>query len=82
MFATRCNSVRQPPLALSAVAPDFQAADDDVEPAVPLDLAFQTVEQIAFKLRDLPATQAGHVDVVALRSALIVMLLSLQMHEI
>jgi len=53
-----------------------------MEPAVPLDLAFQAIEQVALKLSDLAAAQAGHVDVIALRPAFVVMLFSLQMHQI
>src|SRR5215472_9986000 len=67
---------------LPAVAAHFESADHDMEPAVPLDLAFQAIEQVALKLSDLAAAQAGHVDVIALRPAFVVMLFSLQMHQI
>ena len=65
-----------------AVPANFQAGHHNVELAVALNLTFEPVEQIAFKLRDLAAAQAGHVDVVSLRTALVEMLLALHMHEV
>ena len=53
-----------------------------MEAAVALDLSLKPVEEIAFEFRDLAAAQAGHMDVVTLRTALVVMLLSLHVHEI
>src|SRR5215831_755848 len=84
LFATRCNSRSGggggP--TLPAVAANFQAGHHVVKPAIALDLPLETVEEVAFELRDLAAAQAGHVDVVALRASLIVMLFALQVHQI
>src|SRR5215467_11836743 len=65
-----------------AVAADFKAAHDDVKLAVALDLALEAVEQIAFEFRDLAAAQAGHVDVITLRPALVIVLLALHVRQI
>ena len=74
IYATSCNkrkpSRRGKCAALAAVAAHLQAAHDNVEAAVALDLSLEAIEEIAFELRDLPATQAGHVDVIALRATL------------
>ena len=53
-----------------------------MEPAVALDLSFQTFKQITLKFHDAAAAQASHVNVVALRTPLVVMLFSLHVHEI
>ena len=53
-----------------------------MEAAVALDLSLQAVKEIALEFRDLAAAQAGHVDVVALRAALVIMFLALHVHEI
>jgi hypothetical protein len=66
----------------SAVAADFQAAYHNMEMAVPLDLAFQAVKQIALELGNASASKASHMDVVALRPSLVKVLLALQMHQI
>jgi len=50
--------------------------------AVALNLALQTVEQIALEFHNLAAAQAGHVDMIALRPALIEVFLALHVHEI
>jgi hypothetical protein len=68
--------------ALGAVTADFEAGDDYVEAAVALDLSLQSVEEITLEFRDLAAAQAGHVDVVTLRAALVKMFFSLHVHEI
>ena len=68
--------------ALRAVSADFQPADHDVKPAITLDLPFEPVEKVAFQFADFPAPQAGHVDVVTLRPALIVVFLALHVHQI
>ncbi len=67
---------------MRAISADLQPAHHNVETAFALNLALQPVEQVAFEFRDLPAAQAGHVDVVALRPAFIEMLLSLHVHEV
>lgn len=53
-----------------------------MKPAIALNLTLQSIEKIAFKFGDLPATKACHVNVISLGSSLIVVLLTLQMHEI
>src|SRR5690349_2731103 len=53
-----------------------------MELTVALDLSFQTVEQIALELRNVAATQASHVDMIALRPSLVIMFLALHMHQI
>ena len=68
--------------ALRAIAAYFKPADHDVKLAVALDLAFQSVEEIAFEFEDFAAAQARHVDVIALRTPLVEMLLALHVHEI
>ena len=50
--------------------------------AIPLDLPFKTVEQIALQFNDSSAAQACHVNVVALWPSLVEMLFSLHVHEI
>ena len=50
--------------------------------AVALDLTFQTVEQITLKFHDVAAAQAGHVDMIPLRPALVEMLLAFHVHKI
>jgi two-component SAPR family response regulator len=67
---------------LRAVTTDFQSRNDNMEPAIALNLTLQSIEKIAFKFGDLPATKACHVNVISLGSSLIVVLLTLQMHEI
>jgi hypothetical protein len=66
----------------SAVAPDFEPANHNMKMAVPLDLAFQAIKQIALKLGDASAAEASHMDVVALRPPLVEVLFSLQVHQI
>lgn len=53
-----------------------------MELTVALDLTFQPIEKTALKFSDFAATEAGHVNVVALRSSLIEMLLALHMHQV
>ena len=50
--------------------------------ALALDLSLQTVEEITFKLEYFSAAKAGHVQVIALRAALVKVLFSLEVHEI
>jgi len=50
--------------------------------AVALDLALQAIKEIALEFHDLAAALAGHVDVIALRTALVEMLLALHVHQI
>jgi hypothetical protein len=53
-----------------------------VEAAIALNLAFQPVEEIAFELQNLPASQAGHMNVVPLRAALVEMFFALHVHQV
>lgn len=53
-----------------------------MELAVALDLSLEAVEEVALELRNLAAAEAGHVNVVALRAPLVVVLLALHMHEV
>jgi hypothetical protein len=61
---------------------DFQSADDDMESGIALNLRFKAIEELAFHFKDLSATQASHMYVVALRTALIIMLLPLHVHQV
>ena len=53
-----------------------------METAIALNLAFETIEKIALEFHYLAAAQASHVDVIALRTALVKMLFPLHVHEI
>ena len=68
--------------AIGAVAAYFHAADQDVKTQFALDLAFQAIEEIALEFEDFPAAQAGHVQMIALWTTLIEVLLPFQVHEI
>jgi len=50
--------------------------------ALALDLSLESLEEIALKLCDLSAAQAGHMNVITLRSALVKVLLALHVHQI
>lgn len=50
--------------------------------AIPLDLPFETIEQIAFQFNDFSAAQTCHVNVVPLRPPLVKMFLALHVHQI
>ncbi len=67
---------------MGAVAADFHSSYNNVELALALDLAFKPIEQIALELHYFSAAQAGHVQVVALWSALVIMLLPFEMHQV
>src|SRR5438105_12997065 len=79
--ATSCNSRRQA-AATRAVAADFHTCNQNMELALALDLPFETVEKIALELQAFPATQACHVQMIALPSALVKMLHHLEVHQI
>jgi hypothetical protein len=68
--------------ALRAIAANFQPRNHNMEAAVALNLAFKAVEEIAFELGYLSAAQARHVDVITLGPSLIVVLLTLHVHEV
>ena len=67
---------------MGAVAADFQPSDHNVKTAVVLDLSLKAVEQIALEFGDFAAAQTGHVDVIALRSAFVIVFLTFQVHEV
>ena len=81
-IAIRCNDELVGRSALCAIAPDFQSAHEDVKLALALDLAFESFEQIAFKFRNFATAQTRHMNVIALRPALIKVLLALHVHEV
>src|SRR3989441_6860568 len=76
------GSGRRHASAMGTVAADFHSSYNDVELALALDLAFKPIEQIALELHYFPAAQAGHVQVVALWSTLVIMLLPFEMHQV
>jgi len=84
VFQSDCNQLQQSVgrSALCAVPADLKPTHEDVKLALALYLTFKAIEQIAFKLGDLSAAQARHMNVVALRSALVKMLLALHVHKI
>jgi hypothetical protein len=88
LFQVDCNQMQQKPrlgggsAAGATVSADFQSGYHDVEGAVALDLAFEAIEKSTLELGDLAAAQASHVDMIALRTTLVKMLFSLQVHEI
>jgi hypothetical protein len=53
-----------------------------VKLAITLNLSLEPFEQIALEFHNLAASQAGHVDMVPLRTALVIMLFPLHVHEI
>jgi hypothetical protein len=67
---------------VGAVSANLQPRHDDAEAAIFLDLAFQILENIAHEFHDLATAQASHVDVIAIQLALIIMPLSVDMHQI
>ncbi len=68
--------------ASGTVAAALQTRDHNVEAAIALDLSLEPIEQVALELGDLPAAEACHVDVIALRPPLIKVLLALHVHQI
>jgi len=68
--------------ALRTVTADLKSGDDYVEAAIPLNLPLQTIEQVAFKFRNLATAETRHVNVVPLGTALVVVFLALHMHQI
>jgi hypothetical protein len=86
VFQPECNDLQQlfgrirP--AVPTVTAHFQAADNNVEAAVALDLSLEAVEKIAFELHDLATTKTCHVDVIALWTPLVEVLLALHVHQV
>ena len=50
--------------AISTITANFEARNDDVKAAIALDLSFEAVEKITFKLGNLAASETSHVDVI------------------
>lgn len=67
---------------MRAIATDLEPADHDVKTAVALNLPLEPVEEVAFKFSDLATAQARHVNMIALRPALVEMFLALHVHEV
>src|ERR1700758_3880453 len=82
LLANKNASVGGCRAAVGAIASHFETRDDDVKPAIALDLPFEAIEQVAFKFHDFAAAETGHVNVVALGPALVEMLFALEMHEV
>jgi hypothetical protein len=86
MFQRECNDLQQLfrriGAAIRAVSAHFQAANHDMESAVALDLTLEPVEEITFKFHDLATAKTGHVDVIALRTPLVEVLLALHVHQV
>jgi hypothetical protein len=61
---------------------DFESAYDDLKPAIALNLRFKAVEELALHFDNLSTAQASHVNVIALRTPLIIVLFPLHMHQI
>lgn len=68
--------------ALVAIASDFEARDHDVEVAVAMDLTLQTIEEQALEFGDLPASKAGHMDVITLGTTLVEVFFAFEMHQV
>jgi hypothetical protein len=68
--------------AIAAIATHFETAYYNVKAAFALNLSLEAIEEIAFEFRNLPAAQAGHVNVVALGTPFIKVLLALHMHQV
>src|SRR5258708_14335273 len=68
--------------ALRTVTADFESGDDDVEAAISLNLPLQSIEKVTLKFSNLATAQTCHVDVVALRAALVEVFLALHMHQV
>lgn len=68
--------------AVGAVTADLHPGDGDVELALALDLSLEAFEQVALKLHDLAATQAGHVEMITLRTALVEVTVAFQVQQV
>ena len=68
--------------ARRAVTANLQTRDQYVKLTIALDLTLEPVEEIAFKFRNLAATQAGHVNMIPLRASLVEVFLPLHVHKI
>jgi hypothetical protein len=68
--------------ASRAISANFQARYHDPEPAVFLHLPLQFFEYIADKLHYFAATQAGHVNVVAIQLTFVVVAFAVDVHQV
>jgi hypothetical protein len=68
--------------ALHTVAANFKARDENVELAVALYLPLDAIKQIALEFLYIPATQAGHVHVIPLRTTLVEVAVTLDMKQV
>ncbi|HSS99262.1 MAG TPA: hypothetical protein VLK33_19640, partial [Terriglobales bacterium] len=59
--------------AIGAISTTLQAGNNDMELAVALNLPFQSIKEIALKFSNLSAPETCHVNVIALRTALVKM---------
>lgn len=73
---TRCAT------AFRAITADLKPRDQDVKLAFALDLSLKPLEKIALELKYLAAAEACHMQMIALRTALVVVFLSLEMHQV
>ncbi|HXY07611.1 MAG TPA: hypothetical protein VEI52_07145 [Terriglobales bacterium] len=65
----------------SAIAPNFEPADQNGKAAVALNLTLQTIDEVALKLVILPQRRQA-VDVTRRRMALVIVLSTLEMPKI
>lgn len=65
-----------------AVPSHFKARNQDVKAAVALQLPFQIFEKLALEFSNLPAAQAGHVDVISSCFPFIEVPFALHVHQV
>ena len=53
-----------------------------METALALDLALQTIKEVALEFGDFSAAQACHMDMVSLRPSFVEVLLALHVHQV
>jgi hypothetical protein len=68
--------------AVVADATYFGAGDGDEELAVPGDLVFKLVVEVAFEFADLAAAQTGHVNVIARAMGFVIVAITAQMQQV
>src|ERR1700722_7587651 len=73
-------SLRSP--AVGAISANLQPRHNDPEPAVLFHLRLQLLKNIADEFHDLAATQARHVDVIAVQFTFVVMPLAVNVHQV
>jgi hypothetical protein len=70
------------PPARRAIASNLKPRDKHPEAAILFDLLLEFLEAVAHELGDLAATKASHVDVVASQTALVVVPLTVDVHQV